>query len=45
MLPYIGQNITGNHGWFATSHARILEHRERRLEVDLCSCTIIKKEN
>jgi predicted nucleic acid-binding Zn-ribbon protein len=25
------------HGWFATSHARILE---RRLEVGLCSCTI-----
>ena len=28
------------HGWFATSHARILEHRERRLEIGLCSCTI-----
>ena len=25
------------HEWFATSHARILEHR---LEVGLCSCTI-----
>ena len=29
-----------SHGWFATSHARILEHCERRLEVGLCSCTI-----
>ena len=28
------------HGWFATSHARILEHR---LEVCLYSCTIKKK--
>jgi len=30
-------NIGFIHGWFATSHARILEHR---LEVGLCSCTI-----
>ena len=37
--------LSYTHGWFATSHAWILEHRERCLEVGLCSCTNLKKEN
>jgi len=40
-FPSCAKNMTKHmHGWFATSHARILEHREHRLEVGLCSCTI-----
>ena len=31
------KTLTNMHGWFAMSHAQILEHR---IEVGLCSCTI-----
>ena len=43
ILMSVALKIDLRHGWFVTSHAWILEHRELRVEVGLCSLQFKKK--